>query len=91
MESTKIQIKKSQQKSLEQAEFQDIALVTYLICRGHQMLNDPKPAGNSRRFIFTFSKTEELQKDVLDYFNRRGSVPPLQFSETLRNLKSLVW
>lgn len=91
MESAKIQIKKSPQKSEETTQFQDIALATYLICRGHQMVSDPKPAGNSRRFIFTFSKTENLQKDVLDYFNRRGSVAPLQFSETLRNLKSLVW
>ena len=91
MESAKIQIKKFPQKSEETTQFQDIALATYLICRGHQMICDPKPAGNSRRFVFTFSKTDELQKDVLDYFNRRGSVPPLTFSETLRNLKSLVW
>lgn len=91
MESTKIQTKKSPQNSVETTEFQDIALATYLICRGHQMVSDPKPGGNGRRFVFTFSKTDELQKDVLDYFNRRGSVAPLQFSETLRNLKSLVW
>jgi hypothetical protein len=91
MESTKTKITKSPQKSAETTQFQDIALATYLICKGHQMISDPKPGENGRRFIFTFSKTEELKRDVLDYFNRRGSVAPLQFSETLRNLKSLVW
>jgi len=66
-------------------ELTDIALVAYLVTSGFKIIRIDKRTGKS---IFHFSDTEVLEEHTLKFFNHEAIVDPLQFSETLRNLRS---
>ena len=65
----------------------DLPLSAFLSVLGHQVL---KIEGYGQRTFFVFEETDQLEKDCLDYFNRRAKVEPLAFSEVLRNFKALA-
>ena len=78
-----------EQKSIEMKErkLSDIALVTYLVCEGFKIKRIEKDR-NKIKSLFVFDETQELKDATLTYFNREAKIEPIQFSETLRNLKS---
>jgi hypothetical protein len=41
--------------------------------------------------IFVFDKTEEIQKEVNDYLNEGGSCEPLLYTNSIKNLKNLLY
>jgi len=63
----------------------DISLVAYLQCQGFKMKKIQKDRDKS---IFWFDDDEGLAKETLKFFNHEAQVDPLNFSETLRNLRS---
>jgi len=63
----------------------DIALVAYLQCQGFKIKDIQKDRDKS---IFWFDDDEKLAKETLRFFNHEAVVDPLNFSETLRNLRS---
>ena len=65
----------------------DLALAAYLSCIGHQ-LSTITPQG--RRLEFHFQSSQQLEEDILSFYNRQGRVDPLAFAETFRNLKALT-
>ena len=68
-------------------EISDLPLAAFLSVIGYQ-IQSIKPSG--KKSIFVFEESGELEKSVLDYFNRIGKVEPLSFAETIRNLKALT-
>ena len=66
----------------------DLALSSYLTVIGHKILSTQTI--NGRRLAFHFEFSEEIEKDILSYFNREARVCPLTFFETVRNLKALT-
>jgi len=66
-------------------ELADIALVSYLACKGHKIKKIKRGKGKS---LFVFDDTESLEADIMAYLNREATVDPLKFHETMRNLKS---
>jgi hypothetical protein len=79
-------VNKQAEKNTEK-QLSDIALVSYLACREFQIKRIRKTGEKS---WFIFEQTEELEKEILDFMNRKATVDPLKFAETLRNLKSLA-
>lgn len=65
----------------------DIALVTYLVCENFKI---KKIERHKFKSLFIFDETKELKEAMLIFFNHEARVDPLKFSETLRNLKSLI-
>jgi hypothetical protein len=65
----------------------DLALASFLAATGHKILS---VKSDEKKSAFTFQQTEQLEKDILSFFNREGRVDPLGYSEMLRNLKALA-
>jgi len=63
----------------------DIALVAYLKCIEFKLKRIDKQKDKS---VFFFEDNIALEEETLKYFNHEARVDPLQFSETLRNLRS---
>jgi hypothetical protein len=63
----------------------DIALVAYLASKGYKMSRIDKGRDKS---VFYFEDVDDIEKEILKYFNHEALVDPLKFSETLRNLRS---
>jgi len=83
----------------------DIALATYLTCddsvnklpslkilRIERENRQKKPgvSWESKKSVFVFLVTPELDEKTLRFFNREAKVDPVQFFETFRTLKSYV-
>ena len=66
----------------------DIALVAYLQCKGFKMRNIKKMEGDRDKSAFWFYEGEDLEDEILRFFNHDALVDPLAFSEMLRNLRS---
>lgn len=68
-------------------EISDIALVAYLLTTNNKMVwfNSQK-----NKMFFYFITTEELEKSILNFYNRNAMVDAMTFAETLRNVKSLA-
>lgn len=66
----------------------DLALASYLSATGHRILSTHTI--NGRKLAFHFEPSEEIEKDILSYFNREAKVCPLTFFETVRNLKGMI-
>jgi|GEM_PF-1418699 len=75
----------SYEKVSDDRELTDIALVAYLVTLGLKIMKIDRKIGKS---IFHFLDTQNLEAETLKYFNHEAKVDPLQFSETLRNLRS---
>jgi len=46
---------------------------------------------NKNKVVFVFDKTEELMSSVNDYLNERGSCDPLLYTNSIKNLKNLLY
>jgi hypothetical protein len=69
--------------------FEDLPLATWLVVAGHPMLKSPTP--NPQRhnnLVFTFERTEKLEKDILAYHNKTASSDPLTLFTMFRQLKA---
>jgi len=64
----------------------DLGLAAFLASVGHH-LTGIEENGNGRA-AFIFRNTSELERDILQYYNRTGSVEPLTFAENLRNFRA---
>lgn len=65
----------------------DLALSAFLNSIGHEILGIES---EGKRAIFVFQNSSKLENDTLRFFNRKGSVDALTFSESFRNLKAIV-
>jgi len=77
--------KQSTEKTSDNKRFTDISLVAYLVCLGFKIKNIERSKDKSS---FFFEISDSLEKETLKFFNHEAKVDPLQFSETLRNLRS---
>ena len=41
--------------------------------------------------VFVFDKTDELQQEVNNYLNESGSCEPLLYTNSIKNLKNLLY
>ncbi len=63
----------------------DLALAAYFVTSGDQLTAIQHSNG---RGVFIFGDTPALEQETLDFYNRRASVDPMTFAETLRNLRA---
>ena len=63
----------------------DLALAAFLAAAGHRLLGIRR---TNNRGAFMFEDNPRLGEDILRYYNRKASVDPLTFAETLRSLKA---
>lgn len=68
----------------------DVALASFLLCKGHELL-DVEDRGSFRKF-FVFKQTLEIKADSLRFYNKSkdSAVIARDFWETLRALKASV-
>jgi hypothetical protein len=66
----------------------DLALAAYLNATGHKIIEIIPESGNRRGFVFL--ATPQLEKEILNYFNRASKADPLALFEAYRNLKALA-
>ena len=67
-------------------ETSDLYLVSYLKVKGFKF----NIKNFKNRVKFQFEKTEEFDKELKIYFSEMGSVEPLLFSNTIKNIKNLI-
>jgi len=96
----KQQFIENREESSAEKKITDIALATYLTCNDtvNQLdkinilridkITEHKKSWESKKSIFVFAKTPEVEAKILKFFNREAKVDPVQFSEAFRNLKS---
>jgi hypothetical protein len=65
----------------------DLYLAAFLKLKG-QKLNVEKNKGKAN---FTFAENEELSKLVNDYLTEEGSCNPLSYTNSIKNLKNLIY
>jgi hypothetical protein len=65
----------------------DLYLGAYLKLKGFKMVVEKQ----RNKAIFVFDKTEEIQKEVNDYLNEGGSCEPLLYTNSIKNLKNLLY
>lgn len=65
----------------------DLYLGAYLKLKGFKMVVEKQRS----KAIFVFDKTEEIQKEVNDYLNEGGSCEPLLYTNSIKNLKNLLY
>jgi hypothetical protein len=65
----------------------DISLITYLNCKGFKIKRIRKLGNQS---FFYFEESNELDEEMLRFFNHEALVDPLYFSEMFRQLKNLA-
>ena len=65
----------------------DLYLGAYLKLKGHKMSVEK----NRNKAVFVFEKNDDLQKEVNDYLNEEGSCEPLLYTNSIKNLKNLLY
>lgn len=65
----------------------DLYLAAFLKLKGFKMSVEK----NRNKAIFTFEKTDELIVLVNDYLNEGGSCSPLLYTNSIKNLKNLIY
>lgn len=65
----------------------DLYLGAYLKYKGFKMSVEKQ----RNKAVFVFEKTEELQKEVNDYLNESGFCEPLLYTNSIKNLKNLLY
>jgi tRNA pseudouridine-54 N-methylase len=65
----------------------DLYLGAYLKLKGYKMTVEK----NRNKAVFVFEKHEGLQKEVNNYLNESGSCEPLLFTNSIKNLKNLLY
>lgn len=82
------QFDKAEKFDKKEVRFSDIALVSYLTCKGYKIKRVEK-VGRSK-VDFVYDKSSELEQETLAFFNHEATIDPLKFYETFRNLKNLA-
>jgi len=65
----------------------DLYLAAFLKLKGFKMSVEK----NRNKAIFIFEKTDELVVLINDYLNEGGSCQPLLYSNSIKNLKNLLY
>jgi len=65
----------------------DLYLGAYLKLKGYKMSVEK----NRNKAVFVFEKNDEIQKEVNDYLNEEGSCEPLLYTNSIKNLKNLLY
>jgi len=65
----------------------DLYLGAYLKLKGYKMSVEK----NRNKAVFVFEKNDELQKEVNNYLNEEGSCEPLLYTNSIKNLKNLLY
>lgn len=65
----------------------DLYLAAFLKLKGFKMSVEK----NRNKAIFTFEKTDELVVLINDYLNEGGSCQPLLYTNSIKNLKNLLY
>jgi hypothetical protein len=65
----------------------DLYLAAFLKLKGFKMSVEK----NRNKAIFIFEKTDELVVLVNDYLNEGGSCQPLLYTNSIKNLKNLLY
>jgi hypothetical protein len=65
----------------------DLYLAAFLKLKGLKMSVEK----NRNKAIFTFEKTDELSLLVNEYLNEGGSCSPLLYTNSIKNLKNLIY
>jgi hypothetical protein len=65
----------------------DLYLAAYLKLKGNKMSVEK----NRNKVIFCFEKTDDLTKNVNDYLSEGGSCEPLLYTNSIKNLKNLLY
>jgi len=73
-------------KGLKPYQVNDIALVSYLQTIGYKQTKDPTVVGHNVHYLY--NDTDELRKEIEDFYNHRAQVDPLSLLETFRTIKT---
>jgi len=65
----------------------DLYLGAYLKLKGYKMSVEK----SRNKAVFVFEKNDELQKEVNNYLNEEGSCEPLLYTNSIKNLKNLLY
>lgn len=65
----------------------DLYLGAYLKLKGYKMTVEK----NRNKAVFVFEKNEGLQQEINNYLNEGGSCEPLLFTNSIKNLKNLLY
>lgn len=65
----------------------DLALVAALVIHGHKPAHIQSTLGWA---TVSFTATDELQKAIDDYYANKLNVPALEFSNTIKQLKTQI-
>ena len=65
----------------------DLYLSAFLKLKGFKMSIEK----NKNKVVFVFEKTEELMLNVNDYLNEGGTCEPLLYTNSIKNLKNLLY
>ncbi len=65
----------------------DLYLAAFLKLKGFKMSVEK----NRNKAIFTFEKTDELVVLINDYLNEGGTCSPLLYTNSIKNLKNLIY
>jgi len=65
----------------------DLYLTAYLRVKGFKMDVEK----NKNKAVFIFDKTDELTTKVNEYLNESGLCEPLSYSNSIKNLKNLLY
>lgn len=70
-------------------EVMDLSLTAYLLCMGSELVGLAR-SGEDNRFTFTLTEIDDMENVILDFYNKKGRVDPLNYAEILRNLKAML-
>jgi len=65
----------------------DLYLSAYLMAKGYKLIE----VDSKKKCSFSFEISNQIEKDIQDYFNELGSVEPLRFVNAIRNIKTLIF
>jgi len=68
-------------------ETTDFYLASYLRCAGYALLGLRREGA---RAVFIFTDQPERPSAVMAFYNNQGSVPPLAFVGSIRDMKALI-
>jgi hypothetical protein len=69
-------------------ETRDFYLACFLRCTGYELI-DLRAEG--RRKVFVFRDRPTRRGDIIAFYGDEAAVPPLSFSSTIKDLKSLLY
>lgn len=72
---------------LERYTTSDLYLAAFLRLKGNKMLVEK----NKSKAIFVFEKNDGLMVLINDYLNESGSCSPLLYTNSIKNLKNLIY